>query len=79
MNVACLCNVRTGVVTLLKDYEVCKQGDVLTPEQTRILVSSGLFNSVTENRGHVPPFSIKEPAITVFQLRPLCQKKDNTL
>ena len=27
------------MVTLLKDYEVCKEGDVLTPEQTRILVS----------------------------------------
>lgn len=27
-----------GVITLLKDYEVCKEGDVLTPEQARILV-----------------------------------------
>jgi hypothetical protein len=29
----------TGVVTLLSDYEVCKEGDVLTPEQARVLVS----------------------------------------
>lgn len=28
------------MVTLLKDYDVCKEGDVLTPEQARILVSS---------------------------------------
>lgn len=27
------------MVTLLSDYEVCKEGDVLTPEQARVLVS----------------------------------------
>lgn len=43
-NINCnLCYFWTGVVTLLKDYEVCKEGDVLTPEQTRILVSSWLL------------------------------------
>lgn len=26
-------------MTLLSDYEVCKEGDVLTPEQARVLVS----------------------------------------
>ncbi|XP_054078491.1 mRNA turnover protein 4 homolog isoform X1 [Rissa tridactyla] len=29
--------VPAGVVTLLSDYEVCKEGDVLTPEQARVL------------------------------------------
>uniref|UniRef100_A0A2I3HMB4 Ribosome assembly factor mrt4 n=1 Tax=Nomascus leucogenys TaxID=61853 RepID=A0A2I3HMB4_NOMLE len=29
--------LKRGVVTLLSDYEVCKEGDVLTPEQARIL------------------------------------------
>lgn len=28
------------MVTLLSDYEVCKEGDVLTPEQARVLVSN---------------------------------------
>lgn len=27
-----------GVVTLLSDYEVCREGDVLTAEQARVLV-----------------------------------------
>jgi hypothetical protein len=27
-----------GEVVLLNDHEVCKKGDVLTPEQARILV-----------------------------------------
>lgn len=26
-----------GVVTLIKDFEVCKEGSVLTPEQAKIL------------------------------------------
>ncbi|NXH86731.1 MRT4 protein, partial [Edolisoma coerulescens] len=29
--------LKKGVVTLLSDYEVCKEGDVLTPEQARVL------------------------------------------
>ncbi|CAO2580395.1 mRNA turnover protein 4 homolog, partial [Lemmus lemmus] len=29
--------LKKGVVTLLSDYEVCKEGDVLTPEQVRVL------------------------------------------
>jgi mRNA turnover protein 4 len=31
--------LKRGVVTLWSDYEVCKEGDVLTPEQARVLVS----------------------------------------
>lgn len=29
--------LKRGVVTLLPDYEVCKEGDVLTPEQAHVL------------------------------------------
>ncbi|XP_017264224.1 mRNA turnover protein 4 homolog [Kryptolebias marmoratus] len=29
--------LKKGVITLLKDHEVCKEGDVLTPEQARVL------------------------------------------
>ena len=29
--------LKKGVVTLLSDYEVCKEGDMLTPEQARVL------------------------------------------
>lgn len=30
-------SLERGVVTLLKDYEVCKKGSILTPEQAKIL------------------------------------------
>ncbi|KAK7803847.1 hypothetical protein U0070_021518 [Myodes glareolus] len=30
--------LKKAVVTLLSDYEVCKEGDVLTPEQARVLL-----------------------------------------
>ena len=31
--------LQKGIVALIKDFEVCKKGQVLTPEQARILVS----------------------------------------
>lgn len=31
------CQLFLGVVTLIKDYEVCRKGSVLTPEQAKIL------------------------------------------
>lgn len=43
-NADVFCAIVTGVVTLLKDHEVCKQGDVLTPEQARVLVRSAMFH-----------------------------------
>lgn len=39
-------SILKGVVTLLKDYEVCKEGDVLTPEQARVLVRSWILVSL---------------------------------
>jgi mRNA turnover protein 4 len=30
-------SLQKGVVTLLKDFRICQKGDVLTPEQARIL------------------------------------------
>ncbi|XP_030633140.1 mRNA turnover protein 4 homolog [Chanos chanos] len=34
--------LKKGVVTLLKDFDVCKEGDTLTPEQARILKLFGI-------------------------------------
>nr|XP_057911720.1 mRNA turnover protein 4 homolog [Doryrhamphus excisus] len=34
--------LKKGVVTLLKDHAICKEGDVLTPEQARILKLLGI-------------------------------------
>lgn len=39
-----------GVVTLLKDYDVCKDGDILTPEQARVLVSKFIFILYTQRQ-----------------------------
>ncbi|XP_006642100.1 mRNA turnover protein 4 homolog isoform X1 [Lepisosteus oculatus] len=34
--------LKKGVVTLLKDYDVCKEGDTLTPEQATVLKLLGI-------------------------------------
>ncbi|XP_067287139.1 mRNA turnover protein 4 homolog [Pseudorasbora parva] len=34
--------LKKGVVTLIKDFEVCKDGDTLTPEQARVLKLFGI-------------------------------------
>uniref|UniRef100_A0A8C1J4N2 Ribosome assembly factor mrt4 n=1 Tax=Cyprinus carpio TaxID=7962 RepID=A0A8C1J4N2_CYPCA len=34
--------LKKGVVTLIKDFEVCKEGDTFTPEQARILKLFGI-------------------------------------
>ncbi|XP_051957518.1 mRNA turnover protein 4 homolog [Xyrauchen texanus] len=34
--------LKKGVVTLIKDFEVCKEGDTITPEQARILKLFGI-------------------------------------
>jgi hypothetical protein len=36
-----------GIVYLDQDYEVCKIGDILTPEQARILVAFSLITVFT--------------------------------
>ncbi|CAL8380211.1 unnamed protein product [Boreogadus saida] len=38
--------LKKGVVTLLKDHHVCKEGDMLTPEQARILKLFGFEMAV---------------------------------
>lgn len=41
-------SLQKGVVTLLKDFDVCKKGQQLTSEQARILVRSFSFNKKDE-------------------------------
>lgn len=35
--VSIIISIISGVVTLIKDFEVCKEGGTLTPEQAKIL------------------------------------------
>ena len=36
-------SLQKGIVTLVKEFEVCKEGQTLTPEQARILVRNKLY------------------------------------
>lgn len=42
--------LQKGVVTLIKEYTVCKEGQTLTPEQARILVSTMSFISLIKRK-----------------------------
>lgn len=45
----------SGVVTLLKEHTVCKEGNVLTPEEARLLVMITVFPLIFNiiNKGHL--------------------------
>ena len=36
-------NCFKGIVTMLQDFTVCKKGDIINPEQAKILVKTFLF------------------------------------
>ncbi|XP_023213657.1 mRNA turnover protein 4 homolog [Centruroides sculpturatus] len=54
-------SLQKGVVTLIKDFQVCKEGDVLSPEQAQILKLLGnhtvqfkmLVHSIWTNDGEI--------------------------
>lgn len=54
-----------GIVTLIKDYVVCKEGDVLTPEQANLLELLGhklatfrlVLRAMWKKPGHFEKFS----------------------
>lgn len=71
-------SLQRGIITLLQDYQVCKKGSVLTPEQARILKLMG--NTMAEFRvtlkcmwekdtGKIKKFKSKEGNEDNFSLR----------
>lgn len=67
--------LQKGVVTLLKEYVVCKKGQALTPEQARILVSMIYYflwdNIVGDSNTSVLFQKLLGKPVATFKLTPL--------
>lgn len=67
--------LQKGIVTLIKDYEVCKSGQMLTPEQARILVS-GTGRTANWNFDENWPKNLKKLLARIVLLKPLIENHE---